>query len=261
MASWLSGYLDRLSDRRSSKRWSKAAQDAQSLPLAEVKPLRSQARTLRRNLDHVIYHADHRLAAQMFEADPIYRHPSTDWVWRPDLWRGPVEPHGAARVDTGDCFGYDVKIFHDARQSSLGLRQLRNVRAEDYAPFALQLETFDFDGSFFSVVFDLPEKAAETISLKHVLRLDLALETEAPVELITRVNVKHGPNTDQILREITLSAQGAPKGAMTEFDLAYAKINEKRIEKIWVDLIFGNVEMNKIILRDVSLSRRLRSEL
>ena len=261
MASWLSGYLDRLSDRRALKRWSKAAQDVQNLPLNEVKPLRARARGLRRSLDHLLYHADHRLAAPIFEGDPIYRHPSTDWVWRPDVWRGPVEPHGAARVTTGDGFGYDVKVFHDARQSSLGLRQIRNGRAEDYAPFALQLETFDFDGSFFSLVFDLPEAPTETLLLKHVLRLDLALETEAPVELIARVNVKHGPNTDQILREIPLSAQGAPEGAMTEFDLAYGKINEKRIEKIWVDLIFGNVEMNKIILRDVSLSRHLRAEL
>ena len=48
---------------------------------------------------------------------------------------------------------------------------------------------------------------------------------------------------------------------MVEFDLAYSKINEKRVEKLWVDLIFEGPEMNQIILRDVTFSRRPRAEL
>ena len=46
-----------------------------------------------------------------------------------------------------------------------------------------------------------------------------------------------------------------------EFDLAYTKINEKRVEKLWVDLIFEGPEMNQIILRDVTVTRRPRAEL
>ena len=48
---------------------------------------------------------------------------------------------------------------------------------------------------------------------------------------------------------------------MVEFDLAYTKVNEKRVERLWVDLIFEGPEMNQIILRDVTLSRRPRAEL
>jgi hypothetical protein len=48
---------------------------------------------------------------------------------------------------------------------------------------------------------------------------------------------------------------------MVEFDLAYSKMNEKRVEKLWVDLIFEGPEMNQIILRDVTFSRRPRAEL
>ena len=48
---------------------------------------------------------------------------------------------------------------------------------------------------------------------------------------------------------------------MVEFDLAYTKMNEKRIERMWVDLIFVGPEMNQIILRDVTFSRRPRAEL
>ena len=48
---------------------------------------------------------------------------------------------------------------------------------------------------------------------------------------------------------------------MVEFDLAYTKINEKRVERLWVDLIFEGPEMNQIILRDVTFGRRPRAEL
>ncbi|MDZ4134740.1 MAG: DUF6478 family protein, partial [Paracoccaceae bacterium] len=39
------------------------------------------------------------------------------------------------------------------------------------------------------------------------------------------------------------------------------KMNEKRVDRIWVDLIFEGPEMNQIILRDVTVSRRPRAEL
>lgn len=261
MTSWITGYLDRLFHRRSLGRWSRLASGAADMPLEDLKALRARARQMRRELDRLLYQADQRLSAPLIEGDPIYRHPSSDWVWRPDVWRAPIDPLGFAWVSSGDRLGQDVKVFHDARTSGLGLRQMRNARPEDYAPFSLQFETYDFDGSFFSVVLDLPGDAAESMKLKYVLRLDIALESEGPIELIARINIKHGPNTDQIVREIPLESDGAPQGTMMEFDLAYAKINEKRIEKIWLDLIFGNIEMNKVVLRDVSLSRHLRSEL
>ena len=46
-----------------------------------------------------------------------------------------------------------------------------------------------------------------------------------------------------------------------EFDLAYTRIDDRRVERIWVDLIFEGPEMNQIILRDVTVTRRPRAEL
>ncbi|MEM6564948.1 MAG: DUF6478 family protein, partial [Pseudomonadota bacterium] len=46
-----------------------------------------------------------------------------------------------------------------------------------------------------------------------------------------------------------------------EFDLAYANVNEKRIEKAWLDLIFENPRMNQVTLRDLTFSRRPRAQL
>ena len=46
---------------------------------------------------------------------------------------------------------------------------------------------------------------------------------------------------------------------MVEFDLAYSDLNEQRIEKAWIDLIFEGPEMNRVVLRDVNLSRAPRA--
>jgi hypothetical protein len=38
-------------------------------------------------------------------------------------------------------------------------------------------------------------------------------------------------------------------------------MNEKRVERIWLDLIFEGPEMNQVTLRDLTFSRRPRAEL
>jgi hypothetical protein len=87
--------------------------------------------------------------------------------------------------------------------------------------------------------------------------MDVIVEMEKPLEIFARLNIKHGPNVEQIVRELPLNEEEV----MVEFDLAYSKMNEKRVERLWVDLIFEGPEMNQVILRDVTFSRRPRAEL
>ena len=60
---------------------------------------------------------------------------------------------------------------------------------------------------------------------------------------------------------IMLSLETASGVCEVEFDLAYSKLNEKRVEKAWIDLIFEGPEMNQITLRDLTFSRRPRAAL
>ena len=46
-----------------------------------------------------------------------------------------------------------------------------------------------------------------------------------------------------------------------EFDLAYTKINENRINSAWLDLIFEAPEMNQVVLRDLTFARHRRANL
>lgn len=249
--------LGRLAFRRSLVRWQRATGQAGTADLSTLRNLRGQARQLRREIDRFLHVADGRLTLPAIGSDAIRKPLLSDWAWRPEIWRGPIAPPGLAAVENRAAFGGETTVFHDCATSELTLRQIRNGRPTDLAPFGLRMDVFRFDGSFLSLVIDLPDAAVQGLRLSHVIRLDAAVEMEKPLEIFARLNIKHGPNSEQIVRELPLGAGEV----MVEFDLAYTRMNEKRVERAWIDLIFEGPEMNQIVLRDVTLSRRPRAEL
>lgn len=257
MARLMSGIFDLLLHRRALRYWSEGGEKAQDADLDALRSLRGRARALRCHLDKVLHQAEYRLALPVIGSNVIRKPLGTDWAWRPDLWKGPLPRPGYASVPGKAKVSDGATIFHDCRRSELTYRQIRNTREEDIAPFGFRMDVFRFDGSFLSLVVDLPTEAALGLKQKHVIRMDVIVELEKPLEIFARLNIKHGPNVEQIVRELPLNEQEV----MVEFDLAYSKMNEKRVEKLWIDLIFEGPEMNQIILRDVTLSRRPRAEL
>ncbi len=257
MAQRLDRFFDRLLHRGALRRWQAHAEAAPALDMAGLRRLRNRAWALRRHLDRVIHEAEHRLALPVIGSNAIRRPVGSDWVWRPPLWTGPIPVPGMSSVPGKAQIVEGTTIFHDCRRSELTFRQIRNTREQDLAPFGLRMDVFRFDGSFLSLVLDLPPAAIEGLRLRHLIRVDAIVEMEKPLEIFARLNIRHGPNVEQIVRELPLAAEEV----MVEFDLAYTKVNEKRVEKIWIDLIFEGPEMNQIILRDVTVSRRPRAEI
>lgn len=257
MARWLTDWFESYLQRRVQRRWAVQAERAAQMDLSDLRGLRGRARQMRRQLDRVIHVAEHRLALPVIGSNAIRKPLGTDWSWRPDLWRGPIPVPGLSSVPGRAVLCEGATVFHDCRRSELTVRQIRNTREADLAPFGFRMDVFRFDGSFLSLVLDLPQGVADGLKLRHLIRLDVIVEMEKPLEIFARLNVKHGPNVEQIVRELPLGDQEV----MVEFDLAYTKLNEKRIERLWVDLIFEGPEMNQVILRDVTLSRRPRAEL
>jgi len=45
-----------------------------------------------------------------------------------------------------------------------------------------------------------------------------------------------------------------------DFDLAYAELNENRIDSMWLDLILENPAMNQMRIRDLTFCRYPRAE-
>ncbi len=237
--------------------WAQIAREAPEAELAELRRRRYQARRLRTHLDTLISVADSKLALPIIGSNTFPKPHGTDWAWRPHLWRESFPAKGVVAASTREALGSEVTLFHDCEISELTLRQLRNTREKDLAPYGLRMDVFRFDGSFLSLVVDLPKDALHNLSRHFLIRMDTIVEMEKPLEIFARLNIKHGPNTEQIVRELPLHEEDI----MVEFDLAYSKLNEKRIEKAWIDLIFEGPEMNQVILRDLTFSRRPRAEM
>jgi hypothetical protein len=242
---------------RSIAKWARNARMARSADLIGLRRQRLRARQLKAHLDQLIHIADERLALPLEGSTSFPKPHNADWAWRPELWRGPLPNPGLSAVQNRAMLGNEVTLFHDCELSELTLRQLRNLREADLAPYGLRMDVFRFDGSFLSLVVDLPERAVDGLKRTHLLRMDMIVELEKKIEIFARLNIKNGPNTEQIVREIDLSQDQTT----VEFDLAYSNLNERRVEGAWIDLIFEGPEMNQIVLRDLTFSRRPRAQI
>ncbi|MDW3118487.1 DUF6478 family protein [uncultured Roseovarius sp.] len=252
-----SSLLDWIVHRRGLRRWRRAARGASTMPLSTLRTERARARQLRHSLNDLISVADNRLALPMIGSNAFAKPHGTDWSWRPALWREPLARPGRSSVQSKSMLGNEITLFHDCQHSELTLRQLRNNREADLAPYGLRMDVFSFDGSFLSLVLNLPDEAVQGLQRRHLIRMNTIIEMEKPLEIFVRLNIKHGPNTEQIVRELPLHEDDI----MVEFDLAYSNLNEKRIERAWIDLIFENPEMSQLILRDVTFCRHPRADL
>lgn len=245
-----------LLEKRTLRRWDRAARSVETLDLVELKALRTRARALGRRVDRVLHVAEGRLALPLVGHAAIRRPMHSDWAWRPELWTAPVKPVGLATVETRTPIGAEAKVFHDCPLNELSIRQVRNTKAEDIAPYGVRMDVFRFDGSFLSLVVDLPAEGVDGLTRRHVIRLELRVETEKPLEIFGRINVRHGPNVEQLVREF----EGSTGEFAVEFDMSASRLKEDRVERAWLDLIFEGPQMNEITLRDLTLSRRPRAE-
>ncbi|MEL6957894.1 MAG: DUF6478 family protein [Pseudomonadota bacterium] len=251
------GLLEKVLWRRARAFWSRAAGAAERADLSVLRKQRHEARILRQKLNELTFVADNRLALPRIGSTTFPRPAGSDWSWRPQMWRGALPVKGLSAVESKTKLGDEVTVFHDCQISELTLRQLRNTREADLAPFGLRMDVFQFDGSFLSLVLNFPQSACDGLLKRHLIRMDVIVELEKPLEIFARLNVRHGPNTEQIVRELPIYEEEV----MVEFDLAYTKLNEKRVEAMWVDLIFEGPQMNQVTLRDVTFSRTPRAEL
>lgn len=257
MASRILQALEGWHQRRTEGRWARLAETAPDLESFELRALRAETRGMRRQLDRVMQAADARLLVPALTAGLPQMPLGTDWSWRPDLWRGALPEPGVVASGDRTAMGEGAALYHDCPLGEVAVRQVRNDRSEDRAPYGLAIDVFGFKGSFLSLALNLPETAVQALKARHLVRAELVIDSDQPLRAFARLNIKHGPNLAQPVS--ALPEVGRDK--LAEFDLAYADINEKRVERAWMDLILNDVAMTRIVIRDVVLSRRPRAEL
>jgi hypothetical protein len=243
--------------KRALKRWERLCERAQTTDITSLKSLRTSARATAQRVGDVNHIVEARLTRPFIGSEAMKLPPATDWSHRPDLWSGPLSPSGIAPARNNATLGDAVTLYHDCKKQTLSLRQIRNTRPSDVAPFGLQMEIYTFDGSFLSLVLKAPEGMVKGLTKNHILRLSVRIESERPLEIATRMNLQHGPNTEQV----SMGLDQSQSDSLAEFDLAYVPFNEKHSEHIWFDLFFDSPSMNKVTLRDLTLSRHTRSKL
>ncbi len=250
----MSGYLEKRLLQRSVQRWQALADRADALPVEELERLDRTAQRLRRKLDRFRVAAEN---AHVIDRDVgIVRPDQCDWAWRPGPWAARRDPTGVVELASPHLLSDNVTLFHDCSRSEITLRQTRGGW-DSAAPFALSLDVYRFDGSFLSLVLSLPQDGVTGMTRTHYYSLRCRIRCENPIEVYARLNVQHGPNTEQMVRSVEIRDQDG----LAEFDLAYSNINEKRVEKAWIDVIFENPAMNRIELADLTLTRAPRADL
>ncbi len=256
--------LDRLrsflNDKRHRKQlqlWKNSSEQAKHISLSDLRELRKQANQIRRQIDSVNHVTVSRLTLPVIGSKAIRKPARTEWSHRPEAWSGPVRPVGVAAIKSKTRIGNELTVYHDCRNSELSLRQVRNTRESDFAPFGIRLDVFNFDGSFLSLAVEMPSDSVQGLRRNHLLRLNMIVESERTQEIFARLNLRHGPNTEQIVRELDL----ATREIWVEFDLYYTQFNENRGSSMWVDLIFEGPSMNQVTIRDITMIRRPRASI
>lgn len=238
--------------------WRARTEAAALRPHADLRELRGQARTLRRELDQFTRASDQRLAARVSAQGPD-RPRGADVAWRPALWQSRLEGMPTPGADGQVRLDGETALYHDCPLGEVSARQITDPDPAGQTPFALVTEVYAFTGSYLSVSVRLPDGLTSGTGTRHIVMLDVTMRSERPLDLLARLNIAQEPDMAQVVQ--AMAAGGAPGQFRAEFDLGHAQISEKPVSKLWVDIFFQSPALNRIVLHDLVLARRPRAEL
>jgi hypothetical protein len=177
--------------------------------------------------------------------------PKTQWAFTPDLQNGVAQGGISGTILTGTALGSHVTLHHSGDGAQFSIRQ-----TDDYGT-GLVFDFGDFTGDFFSLAFALPLEGVQTLGRQDLLRFVLRTHTREPFQAYARLNLCHGPNTEQVVRMIDIGAGES----FAEFDIFYTGFEPKRAASAWIDLIINDPAHKQITLEEVIILRRARASL
>lgn len=253
MASQRRKFLTRLAERKLLARWTDLADRADRMAASELRGLQQQLRPLATELSRFDRAATTRLNGR---SDAIRKPRGTDWAYRPRLWRERLAKPGQSFVTSPAALDGESTLFHDCDLAEITLRQEKTRSTEALSPYDMRMEVMHFHGSFLSLSIDLPDSVLEGLDSQHLIEVAADLKVDRPSMIYMRLNLRHDQNSKEILRNMPQDALAQP----VTFDLSYADIQPRMVDKIWLDVIFPDPAMNLYSLSDLTLTRRPRAE-
>lgn len=175
--------------------------------------------------------------------------PKTQWGYTPNLWD--TSNHEiSGNILTGTELAKHITLHHDGEGVDFAIRPPDTEKGMNFA-FS------DFNGSFMSIAFGFPEEAAKSIGRHDLLRISINSSARENFQAYARLNLRHGPNNEQIIRMIDIG-EGEN---FAEFDIFYTEFEPNRASDAWIDLIINDPAGREFSLRDVVILRRVRASL
>lgn len=177
--------------------------------------------------------------------------PKTQWGFTPSLQNGITQDGISGNILTGTTLGPHVTLHHGGDGAQFAIRQ-----TDDYGT-GLVFDFDEFTSDFFSLAFELPQEGVLALGRQDLLRFVLRTQANEPFQAYARLNLCHGPNTEQVVRMIDI---GEGEG-FAEFDIFYTDFEQKRATSAWIDLIINEPAHMQITLEEAIILRRARASL
>lgn len=235
--------------------WTKQSHNLSSMSETRLAQTNTRANQTLRYVKKVATTSSEKIRGRSGAGWPIDLPSRTTWSMRPKVWSEVMDPQSHAPVKTGCKLAEGVTVYHDCSNPQISLRQHRPNESNVPAPFALLFDVLDFEGSYLSFVIEMPETIVPEVTKNDLIRLQCKIEMEAEEDIFIRLNVRNGPNVEQISRHLDLSLDMP----WVEFDMFYTSIDFHLISDIWIDVIVERPAMNSIRIDDLTLIRRPRA--
>jgi hypothetical protein len=182
------------------------------------------------------------IASQDFDLPAAAR-----WLWRTS---GGLVNQVIDRVENGQGIAPDLTIWHELSPESVRL-----LPTED----GLAAIDVDGKGGYLSLVTQLSAQAVDGITREDILGCLVRLSLRTPVPVYLRLNIAQGCETVPILRQLRMPLGDAVQ--RVEFDLAYAKLLHRPVDRVWLDLIFEAPGPNHLRIGGLLPYRRPRAQM
>jgi hypothetical protein len=212
----------------------------------DASKLRRAVLARRAELDVIAAQIEGRMAHRRLSDDPLG---GSRWITFPSVFSTRIAPGVWREPGTNLSLGAGLTMFHDFSAGAFTLSQRPNRARSPKRRYELFFESYEFDGSYLSLVVDPPRHLKRPAMGERVV---VALETRVsrPVKAFLRLNIKGARGSDTLYAEGDLLSGRAA----FDFDMAFATYEMGPDDSMWLDIIIDRPRMVEFSIEDLTVA-------